>query len=181
MKLHWSQNSPTSEHQARINWQLPQSRHERPGKTSECFQLTFTPGGSRMLPYGFDHTIHRREEPPLLSLRAARQILLTKLHNPEYVERVDAGINGLSVFLRVPCILYVRLTLTKLIKADISIKCRLKLGKCLPISYSVREPEHLKIQMPKGENSCSKSIDYVQRKKKPLRDTKPLLRPLKHS
>lgn len=28
-----------------------------------------------MLPYGFDHTIHRREEPPLLSLRAARQVL----------------------------------------------------------------------------------------------------------
>lgn len=28
-----------------------------------------------MLSYGFDHTLHRREEPPLSSLRAERQVL----------------------------------------------------------------------------------------------------------
>ena len=43
--------------------------------TSGHFQLTFTPGKSRMLPQGFDHTLHRREEPSSPSLRVARQIL----------------------------------------------------------------------------------------------------------
>ncbi len=28
--------------------------------TSGCFQLTFIPGKSRMLPQGFDHTPHRK-------------------------------------------------------------------------------------------------------------------------
>lgn len=43
--------------------------------TSGHFQLTFTPGKSRMLQQGFDHNLHRREEPSSLSLRVARQIL----------------------------------------------------------------------------------------------------------
>lgn len=41
--------------------------------TSGCFQLTFTPGRSRLLPQGFDHAFHRRERFSSPSLHAAHR------------------------------------------------------------------------------------------------------------